>query len=121
MAAHMKAGHDSYVCPTPTCGKVFVKLPCGKSAKSQFDRHRKTKCGKPSPEKQYGCSGYNCDARFSNKRDLSSHEGKCEKAIKQCPKCNQIFKARRQLGRHKCTVIEIPLQNEQDPLRITKK
>ena len=65
---------------------------------------------KASPEKQYGCSGSTCDARFSNKRDLSSHEGKCEKAIKQCPKCNQIFKARRQLGRHKCTVIEIPSQ-----------
>ena len=105
MWSHMKNGHDRYVCPTPTCGRIFVKQANGMSAKSAFERHRKTRCGKPEPPKQYGCRGEGCNDRFSNKRDLSSHEGKCSKVTHQCSKCKKDFKNRYLLSRHKCTVV----------------
>ena len=110
----MKNGHDRYVCPTPTCGRIFVKQANGMSAKSAFERHRKTRCGKPEPPKQYGCRGEGCNDRFPNKRDLSSHEGKCSKVTHPCSKCNKDFENRYQLSRHKCTVIEILV----DPLNL---
>ena len=53
---HMESAHDTYVCPTPSCGKIFRKT-LGNSAKGAYERHLKTRCGKPGPLPQFACSG----------------------------------------------------------------
>ena len=118
-AAHMESDHDTYICPT--CNKVFERYK-GRSAKTQYKRHMETKCGKPKPPEKYACSGQSCDRRFTNKEKLYAHEGKCEYVIHKCDKCGEVFKNRRYIYRHKCTVIRVPRQQQQQqpPLAIPR-